>query len=87
MHRPCSRTYGHTGKISGLIFDRFGDFEGFLLDTEDGEVEVLSRERDMRDLAERAWRERLRITVWSEEDEMERHRPVRVVVHDPPVGF
>jgi hypothetical protein len=23
----------HTGKISGLLFDHFGDFEGFLLDT------------------------------------------------------
>jgi hypothetical protein len=75
----------HTGKIAGLIFDRFGDFEGFLLDTEDGETKFFSREKDMKDLAERAWRERLRITVWREDDE--RHRPLRVVVHDPPVPF
>jgi len=77
----------HTGKVAGLIFDRFADFEGFVLDTEDGEAKFFSRERDMRNLAERAWRERLRISVWSEEEEKERHRPLRVVVHDPPVGF
>ena len=83
-HEPTCK---HTGKIAGLIFDRFGDFEGFVLDTEDGDAKFFSRERDMRNLAERAWRERLRISVWSEEEERERHRPVRVVVHDPPVGF
>jgi len=52
-----------TGKIAGLIFDRFGDFAGFLLDTEDGEREFSSREKDIAKLAQRAWGERLRITV------------------------
>ena len=66
-------------------FDRFGDFEGFLLETEDGEAKFFSREKDIAILAERAWRERLRITVWSKDDD--RHRPLRVVVHDPPVPF
>ena len=51
------------GKISGLVFDRFGDFEGFLLDSEDGERAFHSREREMEELVERAWRERLRVTV------------------------
>ncbi len=27
----------YTGKVEGLIFDRFGDFKGFLLKTEKGE--------------------------------------------------
>jgi len=50
--------------------------------------EVLLEEREMRNLAERAWREGLRVSVWSEEEkEEERHGPLRVVVHDPPVGF
>ena len=52
-----------TGKIAGLIFDHFGDFEGFILDTEDGERRLFSREKEIEELAERAWRERLRITV------------------------
>jgi hypothetical protein len=25
-----------TGKVAGIIYDRFGDFEGFLLRTEEG---------------------------------------------------
>jgi hypothetical protein len=79
------RVCEHTGKISGLLFDRFGDFEGFVLDTEDGPRSYYSRERDLRDLAERVWAERLRITVWSEEDEQ--HRALRILVLDPPAGF
>ena len=75
----------HTGKICGLIFDRFGDFEGFLLDTEDGTRRFQSRERDMRDLAERAWRERLRITVYTKEDEPD--RPETIILRDPPSTF
>jgi len=74
-----------TGKIAGLIFDRFGDFEGFLLDTEDGERKFLSREQEIEELAERAWRERLRITVWAERDAP--HRPSSIIVREPPAPF
>lgn len=74
-----------TGKIAGLIFDRFGDFEGFLLDTEDGERKFVSREKEIEQLAERAWRERLRITVWSERHEA--HRPERIIIREPPAPF
>jgi hypothetical protein len=86
-HKPPEgeKQNAYTGKISGLIFDRFGDFEGFLLDTEDGERKYFSRERDLANLAERAWHERLRITVLSERDEP--HRPLRIIVHQPPVSF
>jgi hypothetical protein len=73
---------GHTGKISGLVFDSFGDFEGFLLDTECGELRFFSREKDLKDLAVRAWRERLRITVFSDADD--RDRPMRIILRDPP---
>jgi hypothetical protein len=79
------RHYRHTGKIAGLLFDRFGDFEGFILDTEDGDRSFYSRERDMRDLAERGWKERLRITVFADWDE--RHRVRSIVVHQPPERF
>lgn len=74
-----------TGKVAGLIFDHFGDFEGFLLDTEDGERKYLSRERDLKDLVERAWRERLRITVCTDHDEP--HRPRSIIVREPPALF
>jgi hypothetical protein len=74
-----------TGKIAGLIFDRFGDFEGFLLDTEDGERKFFSREREVEELAERVWRERLRITIWTERDEP--HRPLSIIVREPPAPF
>jgi len=74
-----------TGKIAGLIFDRFGDFEGFLLDTEECEREFFSREKDIERLAERVWRERLRVTVWTECDSP--HRPLSIIVRQPPVPF
>lgn len=74
-----------TGKISGLIFDRFGDFEGFILDTEDGHRKFFSREKAMEELAERTWRERFRITVRAERDEP--HRPMSITVHQPPAPF
>jgi hypothetical protein len=82
-HREDERE--RTGKISGLVFDRFGDFEGFVLETGEGEVRFRSRERDLRDLAERAWRERLRITVWCDDDEP--HRLVSVELREPPAPF
>src|SRR5262249_50617185 len=37
----------HEGKIGGLIFDHFGDFEGFLLETAHGERRYFSREREI----------------------------------------
>jgi len=87
---PCpaerdEERFARTGKIAGLIFDRFGDFEGFLLDAEDGEASFRSRERDMEALVERAWRERLRVTVWAER--CEPRRPLSIVVREPPTQF
>jgi hypothetical protein len=74
-----------TGKIAGLIFDHFGDFDGFLLETEEGERKFLSREKDVEELAERAWRERLRITVCAERDQP--HRPLSIIIREPPAPF
>jgi murein tripeptide amidase MpaA len=75
----------YTGKISGLIYDRFGDFTGFRLDTEDGEREFSSREKHFEELAARAWRERLRITVSVERHAP--HRPESIIVREPPAPF
>jgi hypothetical protein len=74
-----------TGKVSSLIFDRFGDFEGFLLDTEDGERKFFSRENEIEELVERAWCERLRMTVFVERDQP--HRPLSIIVREPPAPF
>jgi hypothetical protein len=74
-----------TGKIAGLLFDRFGDFEGFLLETDEGERTFFSREREIEQLAERAWRERLRLTACAE-----RHQPHtarRIILRQPPAPF
>jgi hypothetical protein len=75
----------YTGKVAGLIFDHFGDFEGFLLETDCSEHTFLSRERAIEELAERAWHERLRITVRAECQEF--HRPLSIIVREPPVPF
>jgi hypothetical protein len=74
-----------TGKVEEIIYDRYGDFEGFSLDTVHGEQGFRSRERDVAHLVERAWRERLRITVCVAHHD--RHRLLNIVVHQPPVLF
>jgi hypothetical protein len=52
------------GKIESLIYDRFGDFEAFTLETMGGEIRRFeSREPHIADLAKRAWQERWRILV------------------------
>ena len=66
-HIPClEHGVRVTGKITGLIYDRFGDFDGFLLDTEDGERAFRSREHEMEDLAKLAWTQRIMVTVLAE---------------------
>jgi hypothetical protein len=76
------RLLAFTGKITALIFDHYGDFEGFILDTEDGPHTFHSRETHIRNLAERVWRERLRLTVRAERHA--RRRPTSIRIHEPP---
>jgi hypothetical protein len=57
------------GKIAGLFYDRYGDFAGFALDTEDGARHFKSRERGIEQLAQRAWEERIPVTVFAERDD------------------
>jgi len=69
-----------TGKVNGLIFDRFGDFDGFLLFTEHGQEETFeSREAAVYRVVERAWQERILITVFV--GRRHRHRPESIVLH------
>lgn len=69
------RDRGHaaTGKIAGVCYDRFGDFEGFDLRTEHGEERrYRAREEEIERLVLEAWRDRWVVTVMAE-DRHERH--------------
>lgn len=54
----------HIGKVSGLIYNHFGDFEGFGLEDLEGNERVFtSREREIEVIAEGAWKDRTLISV------------------------
>jgi len=77
--------HGHeaTGKVCGVIYDRFGDFDGFLLRTEEGhERHYRSHEAEIESLARYAWLERVVITVVS--DEHGPAAPVRIILRRAP---
>ncbi len=76
------RQRAYSGKIAGLRYDRYGDFSGFLLDTEDGERRFDSREEEMEELVQLAWTERIFCTVYAENHEP--HRPLAVVLRGSP---
>ena len=77
-HEHDDERRGYTGKVTGLIYDRAGDFDGFLLDTDEGQRAFDSREPGIEDVAGRAWAERILTTVYAEEAEP--WRPVRIVL-------
>ncbi|MGC1379789.1 MAG: hypothetical protein WA814_02055 [Candidatus Baltobacteraceae bacterium] len=74
-----------TGKIASLIFDRFGDFVGFVLQTDRGDHRFLSREDEIEHLAEQAWRERLRISVIADYHDPDRIE--HILIYKPPAPF
>jgi hypothetical protein len=74
---------GATGKVEGVVYDRFGDFEGFLLLTEEGQERAyLSREAEIESLARQAWVERMVITVFSEAHAPD--RPISIILRRAP---
>jgi hypothetical protein len=72
----------YSGKVSALLYDRFGDFEGFTLDTESGQRLYKSREHTIEDLANRAWTERIYVVVYA--SKAARQRPERIVLKYAP---
>jgi hypothetical protein len=55
------------GKVEGIIYDHFGDFDGFILETETGQrLRFSSREGPMLGLIRLAWAERTRVAVHPE---------------------
>jgi hypothetical protein len=54
----------YSGKVAGIKFDRFGEFDGFTLETEDGASHAFrSREAKIEALVRRAWEERTTVGV------------------------
>jgi hypothetical protein len=57
----------YTGKVIGIRYDRFGDFEGFTILSEEGrEHWFRGREHQVEELVRRAWIERTVISVFVE---------------------
>lgn len=71
-----------TGKVIAIIYDRFGDFEGFRLLTEEGhEMSFHGREPEVESLIYRAWEERILITVRVHAHD--RHWPASIIYRRP----
>ena len=60
------------------MFNRFGEFEGFLLEADGHEHKFFSREKKIEELAVRAMREDRRVTVVADRDD--RERPITIIV-------
>jgi hypothetical protein len=69
----------HTGKIDQIIYDCFGDFEGFVLETCDGPMVFKACEPSVEEVVRKACRERTKITIFS--DGAREGRLLRIVVH------
>lgn len=75
-----------TGKVSSVIYDRFGDFEGFVLLSEKGHEHCFrGREPQIERLVRYAWDDRAVITVFTEEHRPE--WPVSIVLRRSPKGL
>ncbi|MCW2755441.1 MAG: hypothetical protein JWQ32_2852 [Marmoricola sp.] len=79
------RRDGFTGKVTMLLYDRFGDFRGFVLDTEDGDRRFAAREPEIERIAKGAWAERILVSVFVEGDAPA--QPEEIVLHSPPQPF
>jgi len=58
------------GKVSAIIYDHFGSFEGFIVEEESAhQRRFFTREPPMLSLVERAWIDRIHVCVVSEKSE------------------
>jgi len=73
------------GKITGLAYDCFGDFEGFVLDVCGKEIRFIAREHEIEGLVRLAWRERIAITVVVRA--ADQRRPISIILRRAPEPF
>ena len=70
--------FGLTGKISGITYDHFGDFDGFVLELFDGhEHRFFSHEHRVEEVVREAWEDRIVTTVIPEHED---HSRVEAIV-------
>lgn len=74
----CVPLVRYQGKVAEVLFDCFGDFEGFLLENCSGVHRFTSCERGIADLVLRTCRERLVLTVFVEDGHEQRIRQLIV---------
>jgi hypothetical protein len=68
-----------TGKVVAMVFDRFGDFDGFVLLTLEGREHTFRcHEHELEQIVHRAWEERILITVYTEH--RDHHVPRSIVL-------
>ncbi len=68
-----------TGKIDALVFNHFGDFEAFVIETEAGEFHRYdSSEPRVLAIVRRAWEERITVAVHASRHQP--HRPLEIVL-------
>jgi hypothetical protein len=73
------RRDGVRGKIEGLIYDHFGDFEGFVLESQEGrQRRFWSRKRGIEEVAKAARIERHEVAVEVEDDDKDEVRRLTV---------
>jgi len=78
------RRLSFEGKVASLTYDRFGDFTGFALDTEDGPRHFDAAEPAMERVVLRAFAHRIPTTVVVEQDNI--HRPETILLTGPHTG-
>ncbi|HUB81304.1 MAG TPA: S53 family peptidase [Bryobacteraceae bacterium] len=88
-HEPCPghgrhECHSYTGKIDGIIYDHFGDFEAFILETFEGERRrFVSHEVPLLKIVNRAWTGRILTTVLVHRDRPE--RPLEIILKGAPL--
>jgi len=84
IHDP-ERIRNYEGKITGLIYDCFGDFKGFLLSDCGRETEFEAREHRIEALARIAWRERIAVVVVT--SVINPRRPLSLILRHAPEPY
>jgi len=76
----------YTGKVDGIVYDHFGDFEAFVLETFEGERRRFdSHEPAVHKLVQRAWAHRILTTVLVHHGHPD--RPFEIILHGAPPLF